>query len=369
VDLKLLEGKLDELGEPRYRAGQVWRWAARGARGFADMSDLPLGLRETLADAVPFSSLTVQREAHASDGTIKALFATADGRPIEAVLMSYRDGRRSICLSSQSGCPLTCTFCATGQMKFGRNLTASEILDQALHFRRVGAVDHVVFMGMGEPMMNLDNVLAACERLPDIGIGHRRTAISTIGWIPGIERLAETPMPIRLALSLHAADEALRTELMPVNERYPLADVIAACEAYYERKRRMVFVEYVMLAGINDSFAQAAQLADILDPRMFKVNLIPYNPTGSAFTGSSRKAISAFKDELERRGLGATVRLTRGRDIDAACGQLAARASPAWSNRSRSSASSSGDGSNASMPGSSSSAFSPNRRRNSSVVR
>jgi 23S rRNA (adenine2503-C2)-methyltransferase len=239
--------------------------------------------------------------------------------------MVYRDGRRSICVSSQSGCPLTCTFCATGQMKFGRNLTASEILDQALHFRRIGEVDHAVFMGMGEPMMNLDNVLTACERLPDLGITHRRTAISTIGWIPGIEKLAATPMPIRLALSLHAADQALRTELMPVNQRYPLPDVIAACEAYYERKRRKVFVEYVMLAGVNDSFAQAAQLAEILDPKMFKVNLIPYNPTDSGFTGSSPKAIAAFKDELERHGLDATVRLTRGRDIDAACGQLAAR--------------------------------------------
>jgi len=327
VDLKLLDSKLAELGEPRYRSGQVWRWAAHGATGFADMSDLPLGLRDTLADAVPFSSLSVEREAHASDGTVKALFSTTDGRPVEAVLMRYRDGRRSLCLSSQSGCPLTCTFCATGQMKFGRNLTASEILDQALYFRRSGDVDHAVFMGMGEPMMNLDNVLAACERLPDIGIGHRRTAISTIGWIPGIERLADTPMPIRLALSLHAADETLRTELMPVNERYPLAEVIAACEAYYDRKRRKVFVEYVMLAGVNDSFAQAAQLADALDPRRFKVNLIPYNPTGSGYTGSSPKAIAAFRDELERRGLDATVRLTRGRDIDAACGQLAARRS------------------------------------------
>jgi 23S rRNA (adenine2503-C2)-methyltransferase len=325
VDLNLLDETLTERGEPRYRAGQVWRWAARGTAGFADMSDLPLGLRSSLAEVVPFSTLTVEREAHAADGTIKALFRTHDGRPVEAVLMVYRDGRRSICLSSQSGCPLTCTFCATGQMRFGRNLTAWEILDQALHFRRLGEVDHAVFMGMGEPMMNLDNVLAACERLPDLGIGHRRTAISTIGWIPGIERLADTPMPIRLALSLHAADPALRTELMPVNERYPLPDVIAACEAYYERKRRMVFVEYVMLAGINDSFAQAAQLADLLDPRMFKVNLIPYNPTDSGFDGSSPKAIAAFREELERHGLSATVRLTRGREIDAACGQLAAR--------------------------------------------
>jgi 23S rRNA (adenine2503-C2)-methyltransferase len=324
--MKLLASTLEDLGQPRYRAGQVWRWAARGAGGFDDMSDLPLSLRDTLADTVPFSSLAVEREAHAADGTVKVLFHTGDGRPVEAVLMVYRDGRRSICLSSQSGCPLTCTFCATGQMKFGRNLTASEILDQALHFRRLGDVDHAVFMGMGEPMMNLDNVLGACERLPDLGITHRRTAISTIGWIPGIERLAASEMPIRLALSLHAADEALRTELMPVNERYPLADVIVACEAYYERKRRKVFVEYVMLAGVNDSFAQAAQLARILDPRMFKVNLIPYNPTDSGFTGSSPKAIAAFRDELERHGLSATVRLTRGREIDAACGQLAARA-------------------------------------------
>jgi 23S rRNA (adenine2503-C2)-methyltransferase len=329
VDRNLLHSTLSELGEPRYRAGQVWKWTARGARGFSDMSNLPLGLRETLDREVPFSSLVLEREAHAADGTVKVLFHTADGRPVEAVLMIYRDGRRSICLSSQSGCPLTCTFCATGQMRFGRNLTASEILDQALHFRRLGPVDHAVFMGMGEPMMNLDNVLSACERLPDIGITHRRTAISTIGWIPGIERLAEAPMPIRLALSLHAADAALRSELMPVNERYPLADVIAACEAYYERKRRMVFVEYVMLAGVNDSFAQAAQLAGILDPRKFKVNLIPYNPTGAGFTGSSPKAIAAFREELERQGLSATVRLTRGREIDAACGQLAAHSAPA----------------------------------------
>jgi len=325
VDLNLLTSTLEELEQPRYRADQVWRWATRGAGDFDAMSDLPLALRRTLSDRVPFSTLAVEREAHAADGTVKVLFRTRDAKPVEAVLMRYRDGRRSVCLSSQSGCPLTCTFCATGQMRFGRNLTASEILDQALHFRRLSEIDHAVFMGMGEPMMNLDNVLAACERLPDLGITHRRTAISTIGWIPGIERLAASEMPIRLALSLHAADEALRTALMPINERYPLPDVIAACEAYYERKRRKVFVEYVMLAGVNDSFAQAAQLASVLDPRMFKVNLIPYNPTGSDFTGSSPKAIAAFKAELERHGVDGTVRLTRGREIDAACGQLAAR--------------------------------------------
>ena len=324
MDLELLSTTLTDMGQPTYRQRQVWRWAAEGATSFDDMTDLPLALRASLADTVPFSSLTLQEEAHATDGTIKALFTTADGRPVEAVLMRYRDGRRSLCLSSQSGCPLTCTFCATGSMRFGRNLTASEILDQALHFRRIEEVDHAVFMGMGEPMMNLDNVLAACERLPQIGISNRHTAVSTVGWIPGIDRLADQSMPIRLALSLHAADDALRSEIMPVNDRYPLADVLAACRNFYEQKRRMVFIEYVMLAGVNDSHAQARQLAEVLDPRMFKVNLIPYNPPDSPYDGSSPKAIEAFRDELERHGVDATVRLTRGRDIAAACGQLAA---------------------------------------------
>jgi 23S rRNA (adenine2503-C2)-methyltransferase len=326
VDSQLLTAALTELGEPDYRAKQVWRWLASGVSGYDEMTDLPQSLRTQLAERVPLSSLTVVDEAHASDGTVKVLLNTADGRPVEAVLMRYRDGRRSLCLSSQSGCPLTCTFCATGQMRFGRNLTTSEILDQALYFRRLGPVDHAVFMGMGEPMMNLDAVLGACERLPDLGISHRHTAISTVGWIPGIDRLAQTPMPIRLALSLHAADESLRSELMPVNDRYALSDVLAACRAHYERKRRMIFVEYVMLAGVNDSYVQAGQLADVLDPRIFKVNLIPFNPTDASFEGSSPKAIEAFRAELERHGIGATVRLTRGREIAAACGQLAARA-------------------------------------------
>jgi len=310
----------------------VWEWAAKGVAGYEQMTNLPAPLREWLRENVPFSTLSAREQHTASDGTVKALFTTADDRPLEAVLMRYRDRRHSICVSSQSGCPLTCTFCATGRMKFARNLTAWEIIDQALHFRRIAPVDHCVFMGMGEPMLNLDAVLAACQRLPDIGIAHRRTAISTVGWIPGIERLTKCEMPLRLALSLHAADEALRSELMPVNERYPLSDVIDACRAFYERKRRRVFVEYVMLAGVNDRYEQAVALAKLLgprgsgeQPRMFKVNLIPYNPTDSSYEGSSRDSIAAFKGALEARGIQATVRLTRGRDIDAACGQLAAR--------------------------------------------
>jgi 23S rRNA (adenine2503-C2)-methyltransferase len=325
VDLDLLARRLAELGEPAFRARQVWAWAARGAHGYDEMTDLPAALRERLAADVPFSTLQVAGEAHARDGTVKALFRTGDGRPVEAVLMRYRDGRRSLCLSSQSGCPLACTFCATGAMRFGRNLTASEIVDQALHFRRLEPIDHAVFMGMGEPLLNLDAVMAACRRLPDAGIANRRTAVSTVGWVPGIDRLAASDLPVRLALSLHAADDALRTQLMPVNERHPLTEVLTACERFYARRRRRIFVEYVMLAGVNDRYEQALQLAAVLDPRIFKVNLIPYNPTGM-YEGSSRQAIAAFRAVLEERGLEATVRVTRGRDIDAACGQLAARA-------------------------------------------
>jgi 23S rRNA (adenine2503-C2)-methyltransferase len=324
VDLALLEQTLADAGQPAFRARQVWEWTARGAHGYDAMTNVPAALRARLDDEVPFSTLSVVHQAESRDGTVKTLFHTHDGRPVEAVLMRYRDGRRSLCLSSQSGCPLTCTFCATGTMKFGRNLTASEILDQALHFRRIEPVDHAVFMGMGEPLMNLDHVLAAARRLPPIGITHRRTTISTVGWLPGIEQLTEDPAPIRLALSLHAPDDALRSQIMPVNERYPLGEVLAACRRWHERKRRRVFIEYVMLAGVNDRYEQALQLAELLGTRVFKVNLIPYNPTDSGYAGSGHEAIEAFRAVLTERGVPATVRLTRGRDIDAACGQLAA---------------------------------------------
>jgi 23S rRNA (adenine2503-C2)-methyltransferase len=328
MDLKLLEKTLEERGEPRFRARQIWDWVARGADSYAQMTNVPAELRSALEASVPLSSLTVEREALSTDGTEKALFHTGDGRAVEAVLMRYRDGRRSLCVSSQSGCPLTCTFCATGAMKFGRNLTPSEILDQALHFRRKERVTNLVFMGMGEPLINIDNVLASCERLPEIGIPNSHTTVSTVGWIPGIEKMADTSTPnVRLALSLHAADPALRSELMPVNDRYPLPDVMDAVRAWHAARKRKVFIEYVMLHGVNDRYEQAVRLAELLQPHnIFKVNLIPYNPTDGAYEGSSRAAIDAFRDALTERGVIATVRLTRGRDIDAACGQLAAKA-------------------------------------------
>jgi 23S rRNA (adenine2503-C2)-methyltransferase len=328
MDVTLLETMLRDRGEPAYRAAQVWEWTARGAAGYEAMTNLPHGLRAELEASVPFSTLTVETQRESRDGTVKTLFRTADGHPVEAVLMRYRDGRRSLCLSSQSGCPLTCTFCATGQMAFGRNLTASEILDQALHFRRVEPVDHAVFMGMGEPMLNLDEVLGAARRLPALGITHRRTTISTVGWLPGLKRFVDdVDEPIRLALSLHAADDELRSQIMPVNTKYPLREVLAECRRHYDATNRRVFVEYVMLNGVNDSPAQGRALAELLGPRGFKVNLIPYNPTGM-YDGSSRARIAAFKTELDRAHVPATVRLTRGRDIEAACGQLAAAPKP-----------------------------------------
>jgi len=326
VNLERLTDVLAERGEPAYRGEQIWQWVARGADGYDAMTNLPASLRAELVEEVPFSTLTLETESHARDGTVKALFRTRDGHAVEAVLMRYRDGRRSLCVSSQSGCPLTCTFCATGQMQFRRNLTASEILDQALHFRRLEAVDHCAFMGMGEPMLNLDHVLAAARHLPALGITPRRTTVSTVGWLPGLRRFVdEVEEPIRLALSLHAPDEALRSRIMPVNDRYGLAEVLEECRRYHGLRGRQVFVEYVMLAGINDGIEQARALAALLDRRIFKVNLIPYNPTG-AFDGSSRAAIDAFKAVLDRARLPATVRLTRGRDIEAACGQLAGAA-------------------------------------------
>jgi 23S rRNA (adenine2503-C2)-methyltransferase len=323
MDLALLERALAERAEPAYRARQVWEWVARGAGSYDEMTTLPKALRSALAEEVPLSTLEVVTEREARDGTVKTLFSTQDGHPVEAVLMRYRDGRRSLCLSSQSGCPLTCTFCATGTMRFGRNLTASEILEQALHFRRREPVNHAVYMGMGEPFLNYEAVVDSAARLPDLGITPRRTTISTVGWLPGLRRFVdEVEAPIRLALSIHAADPVLRSELMPVNDRYPLADVLAECRRYFELRRRKVFVEYVLLAGVNDSPAAARRLASVLEPGVFKVNLIPYNPTGM-FEGSSRAAIEAFKGVLERARIPATVRLTRGRDIEAACGQLA----------------------------------------------
>ena len=277
---------------------------------------------------MPFSTLTVAGEQQARDGTVKTLFRTHDGHPVEAVLMRYRDGRRSICVSSQSGCPLTCTFCATGAMQFGRNLTSSEILDQALHFRRLEAIDHCVFMGMGEPFLNFDNVIAAARRLPDLGITHRRTTISTVGWMPGLTRfIDEVDEPIRLALSLHAANPALRSQLMPVNDRYPLAGRARRVPPLRRAARPQGLHRVRDARGRQRHAAPRRRARGDPRPEGVQGEPDPVQPDRSMYGGSSRDAIAAFKHVLDRARIPATVRLTRGRDIAAACGQLAASSS------------------------------------------
>jgi 23S rRNA (adenine2503-C2)-methyltransferase len=350
VDHDLLEQTLAELGQPAYRARQVWERACAGAGSYEEMTALPKELRSKLVERVPFSTLVLERRLEARDGTVKALFCTHDGHPVESVLMRYRDGRRSVCISTQSGCPLKCSFCASGQMGFRRNLSAWEIVEQALFFLRavnstdgsrsssssavaepgsagreglpVRGLSNAALMGMGEPLMNLEAVLTAVRALPGLGIGPRRTAISTAGWVPGIDRLAAEDLPVRLALSLHAPDDELRRTLMPITARFPIAEVLAACKRFYAARRRKVLVEYLMLAGVNDRPDQARALARLLNPKVFKLNLIPYNETG-AFRGSSRTAIDSFRETLSKSGLEATVRVARGREIEAACGQLA----------------------------------------------
>jgi 23S rRNA (adenine2503-C2)-methyltransferase len=271
----------------------------------------------------------VQRSA---DRTIKVRFSARDGFPVEAVAMRHRN-RRTVCVSSQSGCPLACTFCATGDMGLGRNLTAGEILEQVLVLARMlrdedSTVGNVVMMGMGEPFLNYDQVLAACRSINDpdgFGLGARSIAISTAGWVPGIERLADEPLQVKLALSLHAPNDQLRSELMPVTRRFPLERLMQACALYRERARRRIFVEYLLLDGVNDSDELADELVELLPPTGYHVNLIAYNPTGSGLKASPPDRVEAFARRLERRGLPASYRRSHGQDIDAACGQLAVR--------------------------------------------
>jgi 23S rRNA (adenine2503-C2)-methyltransferase len=332
VDFARVQALLADWGEPGYRGRQVYRAATSGlVAGYDDMTSLPLALRRRLAEAEPLHELAVDTEQRSRDGTLKLRFTTQDGYPVEAVAMRHRN-RRTVCLSSQSGCPLACTFCATGAMGLGRNLSAGEILEQALVLARLlhgdgERVGNVVMMGMGEPFLNYDQVLAACRLLNDpegFGLGARQIAISTAGWVPGIERLAGEPLQVKLALSLHAPNNRLRSELMPVTRRFPIERLLAACREYRRRTRRRVFVEYLLLDGVNDSDELADELAALLGPDGFHVNLIAYNPTGDRYRASPPDRVAAFARRLDRGGLSASYRRSHGQDIAAACGQLAA---------------------------------------------
>ena len=331
MDRAALTSLLAEWGQPAYRARQALEAQRAGADGWAEVSTLPAALRARLEETLPFWALTPDARVESRDGTVKWGLRAVDGAVVEAVLIAHAEGRRTVCVSSQVGCALGCRFCATGAMGAGRNLTPAEIVDQVVLAGREAEAQgarltNVVFMGMGEPMQNLDAVLDACGTINDpagLGISARRIAISTVGWVPGIATLAEHPLPVRLAISLHAADDATRSALMPINARYPIASLLRACTRYCDTTGRRVFIEYLLLEGVNDATADARRLARLLRDGRFHVNLIEYNATGGDYTGSSQGRREVFMRALADNGLEASVRRERGADVAAACGQLA----------------------------------------------
>ena len=337
-------------GEPPYRARQLWRGLHQG-RAPEEITELPAALRARVAVELP-AGLALTRESVSDGGdTVKWLWALADGAAVETVLMRYPQ-RTTVCLSSQAGCAMGCSFCATGQAGFTRNLSVGEIVEQVVRARREGAsnsaaaggasnsaaaggvsnsaaaggASNVVFMGMGEPMANYGPVWSAVERLhADVGFSARHITISTVGVVPGIRRLATEALPVNLAVSLHAANDGLRNELVPLNRRYPLAQVMDACRVYLAAKHRRLSFEWALIGGVNDRPSDARELATLVLPLRAHVNLIPLNPTpGYPARGTPAPGVRAFRDRLRELGVNATVRRNRGTDIAAACGQLAA---------------------------------------------
>ncbi len=341
---------LSGWGEPRFRTDQVWRWLYRSLAGdFGAMGNLPSELRARLAAETELPVLfPLAEQVSASGQTRKALFRLGDGNTLESVLMQYHD-RRTACISTQVGCAMGCTFCATGQGGLARNLSAGEIVAQVLYLARAvrqeeleraealgqrsqipdHPVSNIVLMGMGEPLANYRATWQAIETLTDprgYDLGARRITLSTVGLVPGIRRLAEEGLAVNLAVSLHAPSDDLRDQLVAINRRYPLSELMAAVRGYAERTRRRVTVEYALIAGVNDAPQQALQLAGLLSGLLCHVNLIPLNPTpGSDLRPSSRDQADTFRDVLEGAGIPTTVRMRRGIDIEAGCGQLRQR--------------------------------------------
>ena len=320
-------------GEPAYRARQLWDGLHRRLREPDELTDLPKALRARALEALP-PALAPEAERIADGGeTVKWLWRLHDGAAVETVLMRYAD-RDTACVSSQAGCAMACGFCATGQAGFERHLTSGEIVEQVVRAARRSADDgrrlsNVVFMGMGEPLANYDATWAAVERIHnDLGLSARHLTLSTVGIIPGIRRLATEELPVNLAVSLHAADDVLRDELVPINRRYPIAELLDACRDYVLAKGRRLSFEWALIDGVNDRAVDAERLAGLCRslPLAAHVNLIPLNPTpGYAVRGTPPARVRAFRDELAALDVNATVRRTRGVDIEAACGQLAIR--------------------------------------------
>ncbi|MDR2877638.1 MAG: 23S rRNA (adenine(2503)-C(2))-methyltransferase RlmN [Chromatiales bacterium] len=337
LDRSGLADFLVSLGEKPWRASQLMQWChQRGVVDFEAMSDLGKALRARLAEAGEFALPEVAMAQASRDGTVKWLLRLADGNAIETVFIP-EEGRGTLCISSQVGCSLNCSFCSTARQGYNRNLTTAEIIAQVFVARRdltergrgERPITNVVLMGMGEPLLNFDNVVRAISLMLDdhaYGLSKRRVTLSTSGIVPALDQLREV-MPVSLAVSLHATNDALRDELVPINRKYPLAELLAACRRYVDRQpRRRVTFEYVMLAGINDSIAEARALIRLLRDVPSKINLIPFNPfPGTDYRTSSQAVIDRFRDVLMEAGIMTVTRRTRGDDIDAACGQLAGR--------------------------------------------
>ena len=337
ANLSLFDADRDALtqildGEPRYRLDQLWKGLYVDFAEPKDITSLPAALRVQLAETLPSALEMVTESATADGDTVKWLWKLADGASVETVLMHYPE-RSTVCVSTQAGCAMACGFCATGQGGFERNLTVGEIVEQVVRAARRAnegptprRVSNIVFMGMGEPMANYDRMIGAVHRIhSDIGISARHLTISTVGIIPGIRKLADEPLPVNLAVSLHAANDELRDELVPINRRYPLADLYDACEEYLKVKNRRLSFEWAMIADVNDRPSDARELAAATTRLRAHVNLIPLNDTpGWPTTGSSPAKVQQFANELLELGVNVTVRANRGNDINAACGQLRA---------------------------------------------
>jgi len=324
-----LEEALAGLGQPGYRGRQVAQWLyARGARSFEEMTDLPVALRARLAGEFSIGRSELAYRQEAGDGTLKLLLRFPDGREIETVVLPYED-RTSVCISSQVGCPVGCVFCATATLGFTRNLTAGEMLDQVLTARENapgGRLSHVVVMGMGEPLLNYGNLARALRLMhAEVGLSYRHLTVSTAGHVPGIRRLAEEGLPVTLALSLHAPNDALRARLIPMSRKWGLEPVMEAIREYTEKTGRRVTLEYLLLSGVNDLEEHARELGELVRGMITHVNLIPWNPAESftQFEAPSRNRVRHFRQALEEQGITVTQRVERGQDIAAACGQLA----------------------------------------------
>jgi 23S rRNA (adenine2503-C2)-methyltransferase len=336
LDLPELEGILGEWGEPSYRARQIWQGLYHQLWDDPEQfSALPLRLRQKLADRFSFSNLELETALFSMDGeTRKILFRLPDRQPLEAVLMRYMQ-RRTLCISTQAGCAMGCVFCATGQMGFRRHLSSGEIVEQVLYYTRIlqaegEKVTNVVVMGMGEPFHNYEATLAAIDRLshPEgLNLGARRFTISTVGLVPMIRRFANEHRQVNLAISLHAADDELRSSMLPINKKYPLEELMAACREYVERTHRRITYEWALIRDVNDTPEQAHKLASLLKGMLCHVNVIPLNPTDK-FNGQATtlERARAFREILEQNGIPCTIRLRRGIDIQAGCGQLAGQA-------------------------------------------